>query len=56
VVRIRTDEPVGWLSLGRAQLKAGRVEEARATLEHVLAQRWDKRFGDVHGEARKLLR
>jgi len=54
VVRIRTDEPVGWLSLAKAQLKAGRTEKARATLKHVLSRKWDARFGDVHDKARKL--
>ncbi|MHC4160897.1 MAG: VIT domain-containing protein [Planctomycetota bacterium] len=56
VVRIRTDEPEGWLSLALAQIRTGRLLEARATLEHVLATQWDERFGDVHDKARKLLK
>jgi len=56
VVRIRTDEPAGWLSLAQAQLKAGRSEGAGETLEHVLATKWDERFGDVHRKAARLRR
>ncbi|MHC4818228.1 MAG: tetratricopeptide repeat protein, partial [Planctomycetota bacterium] len=56
VVRVRADEPAGWMSLAAAQLKAGRVKEARVTLEHVLAKEWAERFGDVHDGARELLK
>ena len=55
VARIRSREPVGWLGLARDLIAGGRGAEAREPLEHLLKQAWPGRFGDVHGEARKLL-
>jgi len=54
VVRLRADEPAGWLSLAKAQVAAGDDDGARATLDHVLATSWDARFGDVKAEAAAL--
>jgi len=56
VIRIRTDEPAGWLSLARAQIAGGREAEARETLQKVLSTRWEQRFGNVHLQASRLLR
>jgi hypothetical protein len=54
-VRCQRDDPTDWLGLARAQRAAGQREEARKTLEHVLATTWDARFGDVKAQAAKLL-
>ena len=56
VVRIRTDEPAGWLALASAQIKAGEREAARKTLQHVLDTGWESRFGNVKGRATDMLR
>ncbi|MCZ6787448.1 MAG: hypothetical protein O7E54_09840 [Planctomycetota bacterium] len=47
VVRVRRDEPDGWIMLAKAQIAAGQTEEARKTLKHILATEWAARFGDV---------
>jgi tetratricopeptide (TPR) repeat protein len=56
VVRARSLEPDGWLSLAVALGKAGDAEGARATLDEVLARTWDERFGDVRARAAEILR
>lgn len=55
VVRLRREEPDGWLSLAHAQLASGDRAGARATFEQMLAERWESRFGDVHGNVRREL-
>ncbi len=55
VVRIRTDEPEGWLGVARMQRATGDEAAAKKTLQHVLDTEWDERFGAVHVQARALL-
>jgi hypothetical protein len=55
VVRTRSLEPDGRLSLARARIEAGDRTGARADLEKVLSGTWDARFGDVKAEAARLL-
>ncbi|MCC7139499.1 MAG: tetratricopeptide repeat protein [Planctomycetes bacterium] len=55
VVRIRSDEPEGWLSLAAALLETGDKAGARTALDRVLAGTWDERFGDVKAKAAALL-
>ncbi len=55
VVRIRSDEPPGYLGLAKSLRAAGQLEEAREVLRKLLGQEWDERFGDVHGEALRIL-
>ena len=56
VVRVRTDEPAGWLGLATAQIHAGDLEGAKKTLDHVETATWDARFPDVGSKARTLRR
>ncbi|MHC4859756.1 MAG: tetratricopeptide repeat protein [Planctomycetota bacterium] len=55
VTRIRSLEPDGWFRLAGAQIRAGRKDDAKRTLERVLATSWEPRFGDVHRKAARLL-
>ena len=55
VVRVRTDEPDGWLALAQAQVRAGDRNAAVKTLEQVIDNKWDQRFGDVKQRALRLL-
>ena len=55
VIRVRTDEPNGWLSLSRAQVLAGEKTAAIKTLQQVIATQWDSRFGDVKRKALQIL-
>jgi len=55
VVRVRTDEPDGWLALARSQLRAGDRDDAERTLREILKTKWDERFGDVESRATALL-
>ena len=55
VVRVRTDEPDGWLALAQAQVRAGDRNAAVKTLEQVIDNKWDQRFGDVKKRALRLL-
>ena len=55
VIGVRSREPGGYVGLGRALLGAGRPAEAREALKNVLRESWHPRFGDVHGEAKRLL-
>lgn len=56
VVRTRPDDPENWLALALAQRRAGDDSAARTSLEHVLAEDWHERFGDVKARAAELLR
>jgi tetratricopeptide (TPR) repeat protein len=56
VIRIRSQEPTGYLGLAKALLAAGDRKGAREPLETLLGRDWEPRFGDVKGEARELLR
>ncbi|MBN1443669.1 MAG: hypothetical protein JXA90_13250, partial [Planctomycetes bacterium] len=55
VIRIRSKEPAGYLGLAESLIGAGESAQAREVLEDVLRKDWHPRFGDVHGEARKLI-
>ncbi|MGH7150137.1 MAG: tetratricopeptide repeat protein, partial [Planctomycetota bacterium] len=55
VVRVRTDEPEGWLALARAQVRAGDGEGAKETLRRVVQTKWESRFGDVRAQAARVL-
>jgi tetratricopeptide (TPR) repeat protein len=54
VARVRSDEPDGWLGVARTLLATKQYDEARGILARLLGTAWESRFGDVHGEARKL--
>ncbi|MBL8842962.1 MAG: hypothetical protein JNL90_15695 [Planctomycetes bacterium] len=56
VIRIRGNEPTGWLGLAKSLLAAGDRDAARAPLDKLLSTDWEARFGDVKSEARRLLR
>ena len=43
-------------SRARCLIRGGKPFEAREILEKFLAQTWPSRFGDVHKEARQLLK
>ena len=51
----RTLEPTGLLKLCAAQVRAKRWGDARDTANRVLPRVWPERFGDVHGQARRML-
>ena len=55
VVRVRTGEPEGWFSLAQAQVRAGDRNAAVKTLEQVIDNQWDQRFGNVKKRALQLL-
>ena len=55
VVRIRSLKPTGYLKLAEAQIHEKRWDEAKESLELLLAKRWPTRFGDMHAKARALL-
>jgi len=55
VVRCRAEEPDGWLELARSQIRAGDPGAARKTLDHLMTEKWEKRFGDVKAQAARLL-
>ncbi len=56
VSRIRSNEPTGYLGEARCLKKAGKMDKAQKLLQTVLGRSWPERFGDVHAEARKLLK
>ncbi len=55
VIRVRSREPGGYLGLARSLIGAGRPQEAREPIDHVLGTPWPERFGDVRAQARDLL-
>jgi predicted Zn-dependent protease len=56
VVRVRTDEPTGWLGLARALSRTdGGKQEAAEVARKLLGAEWDARFGDVHAQAQQVL-
>ncbi|TAH39368.1 MAG: hypothetical protein EYC70_00875 [Planctomycetota bacterium] len=55
VVRIRTQEPTGYLGLARALIRAGREDEAREVVRTLLETAWPEHFGDVRAQAAALL-
>ncbi|MEM7235399.1 MAG: tetratricopeptide repeat protein, partial [Planctomycetota bacterium] len=55
VIRLRTEEPVGYVGLGKALIGAGRKDEGRKVLSDVVAKKWPERFQDVVKETKKLL-
>ncbi len=56
VVRVRSDEPAGYLEWARAAIAGNDPERARQVLQQVLARDWKSRFGNVHQQALELLR
>lgn len=56
VSRVRAKEPTGYLGRARCLKRSGKGKEAEELLKKLLGQPWPSRFGDVHGEARKLLK
>lgn len=56
VSQIRSKEPAGYLNRVRCLIHAGKGKEAREILEDFLGKSWPARFGDVHDEARTLLK
>jgi len=54
VARIRALEPTGLLKLAEAQVHERQWEAALDTLRTLDTRSWPSRFGDVHGEVRKL--
>ena len=53
VIRVRTDEPDGWLNLSASQIAAGDKDGARKTLRHIMTTKWVDT--NVHGKAEALL-
>ncbi|MDT8389661.1 MAG: VIT domain-containing protein [Lentisphaeria bacterium] len=56
VVELRELEPTGLLGLAKAQIHLKQANAAQETVEKLLAKTWPERFGDVHQEARRLLK
>jgi tetratricopeptide (TPR) repeat protein len=56
VVRIRSKEPPGYLSLAKALIHEKGWEEARSMLKTLLDGQWPAHFGDVKAEAATLLK
>jgi len=54
VIRIRTNEPAGYLGLAAALTHEKRWEQAMKTVNTLLGRKWPPRFGDVHGQAKDL--
>ena len=54
VIRVRTDEPDGWLQLATSQLAAGEKADAKETIRKILTKTWND--GGVHGKAEQLLK
>ncbi|MHC5064976.1 MAG: hypothetical protein ACYTG5_13500, partial [Planctomycetota bacterium] len=55
VVRVRSREPEGWFGLARSQRQAGLSREAQKTLQYLMEESWDNRFGDVRSQAAREL-
>lgn len=56
VIRIRSQEPTGYLGLARVLVRQKDRKGAVEVLQKVLGGDWEKRFGDVKAEARSLLK
>lgn len=55
VAEIRALEPTGLQKLADVQIRLERYDDARASLEKLLAKNWPSRFANVHRDARKKL-
>lgn len=56
VAELRELEPTGLLGLAKAQMHLKQTEEAQESIDKLLAKKWPERFGNVHDQARRLLR
>jgi tetratricopeptide (TPR) repeat protein len=55
VIRVRSREPGGYLGLARSLIGAGRPQEAREPIDHLLGTQWPERNGVVRAEAGTLV-
>lgn len=55
VVRLRGEDPQGYLDLARAQLKEGRLLQAGRVIARLLSTDWHPDFSFVEAQARELL-
>ena len=56
VVRIRTEEPEGYLGLANALVHGKSYFRAGQVLAKLLSKKWPSHFGDVHNQARELMK
>ncbi len=56
VAELRELEPTGLLGLAKAQIHLNQTEAAKQTVDRLLAKTWPEGFGNVHDQARNLLR
>ena len=56
VAELRELEPTGLLGLAKAQAHLKQTDAAKQTVAKLLAKNWPERFGNVHDQARRLLR
>jgi tetratricopeptide (TPR) repeat protein len=56
VIRIRSQEPTGYLNLARIQIRQKEWGAARETCRTIIGRKWPDRFGDARREAEQLLR
>lgn len=56
VVRTRSDDPTGWLSLGHALQRAGEEAELQDVITKLRTTTWEPRFGDLSGKIGQLER
>ncbi len=54
VIRVRTNEPGGYMGLARALIKTEKFKEADEVISLVLRRGWPSRFGSVHSQAKQL--
>ncbi|MDF3130037.1 VIT domain-containing protein [Kiritimatiellaeota bacterium B1221] len=55
VIRIRTEEPVGYLGKLRCLIKMNRMPEAQNVWDHINHTPWPKHFGPVKEQAKSLM-
>ena len=56
VIRVRTNEPQGYLGLVRSLIKTEKFKEAGEVITQILGRKWPSRFGNVHAQAKQFLR
>jgi tetratricopeptide (TPR) repeat protein len=54
VIRIRTQEPTGYVHLVRVLIESGQIDNARAVLDDLRGREWPPRFDAVEKEIRQL--
>ena len=54
VIRIRTQEPTGYVHLVRVLIESGQIDNARAVLDDLRSREWPPRFDAVEKEIRQL--